>query len=123
MYLNISYYFTLSGLLLLIIASEFLYFLSEDFLALAHLTPLSYLNWYNLALEVSTIYLLGIYLYTEGSFFTLLAGVILLVAMVGSISLTLEPSTSRPVWSKQSLTQQPYTVTPGTSLFYLKNTF
>lgn len=68
-YLNMYYYFILSGLLLFILASEFIYFLSKDFFVYLTVDPLTYLNWHNLVIEASTFYVFGTYLYTNGFFF------------------------------------------------------
>jgi NADH-quinone oxidoreductase subunit J len=88
-YLNLSYYFFSSGLVLILLSVEFLYFLSLD---LNHFQSRSemYFRWFSLFFEVSNIVVLGFYLYTYYSFFFLVVGIILLVAMLGAISLTLE---------------------------------
>lgn len=116
LYLNMSYYFFISGFFLIILASEFLYFISSDLTSFQTNTFYSYLNWFGLILEVSNIRNLGLYLYTYFSFYLIVAGLILLIAMLGAISLTLEDT---PTQNKQQQLFKQLNVDPKKSLFYV----
>jgi NADH:ubiquinone oxidoreductase subunit 6 (subunit J) len=118
-YLNVQYYFFISGLFLVFLSSEFLYFLSLDLFSIQVNYSLDYVRWFNLVLETSNIKTIGTYLYTYFSFFFLIAGLILLVAMIGAISLTLEESSDKFGAKYQFLYKQT-TVNPKDSLFYVK---
>jgi NADH-quinone oxidoreductase subunit J len=119
-YLNMSYYYFISGFFLIILGCEFLYFISLDLTHFQIDTNLfyNYLNWFALILEVSSIKNLGVYLYTYFSFFLLVAGLILLVAMLGAISLTLEDTTVNTHSKQQQLFEQ-LNVDPKKSIFYI----
>jgi len=116
--LNMYYYFFISGLFLVFFSIEFLYFISLDLVDIPENSLLAYLNWYNLILESSNIKTLGSYLYTYFSFFFLLAGIVLLIAMIGAISLTLPESLSTE--SKHQLLYKQVSVNPKDSVFYVK---
>jgi NADH-quinone oxidoreductase subunit J len=116
-YLNISYYFFISGFFLILLGGEFLYFLSLDLTYFQINTLSTYLNWFSLVLELSNIRNLGVYLYTYFSFFLLLAGLILLIAMLGAISLTLEDTTA--ISSKQQQLFKQLNIDPQKSIFYI----
>jgi len=118
LYLNMSYYFFISGLFLIFLGSEFLYFISLDLTYFQINVFSSYFNWFSLVLETSNIRNLGVYLYTYFSFFLLLAGLILLVAMLGAISLTLEGDTTIYNTKQQQLFKQ-LNVDPKKSIFYV----
>jgi len=68
-------------------------------------------------LELSNIRNLGVYLYTYFSFFILLAGLILLIAMLGAISLTLEDTMS--ISNKQQQLFKQLNIDPKKSIFYI----
>ena len=68
-YLNMSYYFFISGLFLIVLGGEFLYFISLDLTYFQINTFSTYLNWFSLVLELSNLRTLGVYLYTYFSFF------------------------------------------------------
>lgn len=119
LYLNISHYFFISGLFLIILGTEFLYFLCSDLVFYANELTLNYYNWFNIILEHSNIKNLGVYMYTYFSFFLIVAGLILLVAMVGAISLTLEESPLQLSSKHQQLSKQ-VNMNPQESLFYVK---
>lgn len=68
-------------------------------------------------MESSTIRALGGCLYTQFSFFFIMAGVILLIAMLGAISLTLETS---GIGKKQQVLHKQINVKPRESMFYVK---
>lgn len=116
--LNMYYYFFISGIFLVFFSVEFLYFISLDLVDIPENSLLDYLNWYNLILESSNIKTLGSYLYTYFSFFFLLAGIVLLIAMIGAISLTLPESLSTE--SKHQLLYKQVSVNPKDSVFYVK---
>jgi len=63
--------------------------LLAPFSCLSKVSEIEYQQWLNSVLHSSTIHVLGQTLYTYFAFFFLLAGLILLVAMIGAISLTL----------------------------------
>ena len=117
-YLNVYYYFFISGLFLVFLSSEFLYFLSLDLIAVHEIQFFDYLNWFSLVVESSNIRNIGSYLYTYFSFFFLVAGIILLIAMIGAISLTLEESSS--IDFKHQLLYKQVGVNPKDSIFYVK---
>jgi len=120
LYLNLNYYFFINGFFLLILSSEFLYFICSDLISYYPSNNLiSSYNWFDLIVESSNIKSLGFYLYTYFSFFFLVAGLILLVAMIGAISLTLEDSISNLETKHQKLFKQ-VNVNPKDSLFYVK---
>ena len=120
LYLNFSHYFFISGLFLIILGTEFLYFICSDLLVHSTTTTLiNYYDWFNIILEQSNIKSLGLYLYTYFSFFLLVAGLILLVAMIGAISLTLEEPSINLGSKHQQLFKQVST-DPKQSLFYVK---
>jgi NADH-quinone oxidoreductase subunit J len=116
LYLNMSYYFFISGFFLIILASEFLYFISSDLTSFPPNTFFSYLNWFGLILEISNIRNLGVYLYTYFSFYLVVAGLILLIAMLGAISLTLEDTST---YNKQQQLFKQLNIDPKKSLFYV----
>jgi NADH-quinone oxidoreductase subunit J len=116
-YLNFKYYFFISGVVLFILTNEFLYILSQDLLlAVSPDKFLNYTDWFSLTLESPAIKVLGTYLYTKFFFFFILAGLILLVSMIGAISLTLNESNSL---GRQILYKQVYN-DPKKSIFYVK---
>lgn len=102
-YLNIHYYFFIGGLLLILLSNEFLYFISVDLVSLQYNYRLDYLNWFSVMVEAPNIKVLGTYLYTYFSFFFIIAGLILLIAMIGAITLTLEESSKHTLNRHQSL--------------------
>lgn len=116
-YLNMSYYFFISGFFLILLGGEFLYFISLDLTYFQINTLTTYLNWFSLVLELSNIRNLGVYLYTYFSFFILLAGLILLIAMLGAISLTLEDTMS--ISNKQQQLFKQLNIDPKKSIFYI----
>jgi NADH-quinone oxidoreductase subunit J len=67
-------------------------------------------------LELSNIRAIGIYLYTYFSFFLLLAGAVLLIAMIGAISLTMELN----ILNKQQVLYKQVNVDPKHFMFYIK---
>jgi NADH-quinone oxidoreductase subunit J len=116
-YLNVYYYFFISGLALVILTAEFLGFLSIDLIVDSKEYLFSnYINWFSLITESSNLKTLGSYLYSYFSFFFILAGIILLIAMIGAISLTLGSDTL----NKQQLLHKQVNLEPKESLFYLK---
>nr|YP_010227887.1 NADH dehydrogenase subunit 6 [Polymyxa betae]CAG9644864.1 NADH dehydrogenase subunit 6 [Polymyxa betae] len=119
LYINTFYYFFMSGFFLIILGSEFLYFISADLTFFQQNHFYNYLNWFSLVLESSNIKNLGHYLYTYFSAYFLIAGLILLVAMLGAISLTLEDSAISVGTKHQQLFKQ-LSVDPRNSIFYLK---
>ena len=119
LYIHTSYYFFMSGLFLIILGSELLYFISSDLISFQQKHFYNYLNWFAVVLESSNIKNLGYYLYTYFSSFFLIAGLILLVAMLGAISLTLEDPSSSIGTKHQQLFKQ-LSVDPKNSIFYLK---
>lgn len=119
LYLNLSYYFFISGIFLIILGGEFLYFICFDLTSFQTLNYTNYYNWFNLILEQSNIRSLGLYLYTYFAFFLLVAGLILLVAMIGAISLTLEDPLSDIGAKRQQLFKQT-SINPKDSIFYIK---
>ena len=116
-YLNMSYYFFISGLFLIVLGGEFLYFISLDLTYFQINTFSTYLNWFSLVLELSNLRTLGVYLYTYFSFFLLLAGLILLIAMLGAISLTLEDTPA--IHNKQQQLFKQLNIDPKKSIFYI----
>nr|YP_009350050.1 NADH dehydrogenase subunit 6 [Spongospora subterranea]AIK19921.1 NADH dehydrogenase subunit 6 [Spongospora subterranea] len=120
-YLNVQYYFFISSLFLILLTLEFLYFLSLDLIfvtpKIIFLSSFTYTNWFSLIFEASNIKCLGGYLYTYFSFFLVFVGLILLVAMVGAISLTIEKV---PVGIKQQTLSKQVNVNPKSSLFYIQ---
>jgi NADH-quinone oxidoreductase subunit J len=88
-YLSVYYSFFVSGLLLIFLSGAFLYALSQDLVSPLVEASADYFNWFHLVNEYSTIRTIGLYMYTYYSFFFIMAGVILLIAMIGAISLTL----------------------------------
>jgi len=118
-YLNVQYYFFISGLFLVFLSSEFLYFLNLDLVSIRFYFKKDYLNWFGLILEFSNIKTLGTYLYTYFSFFLLMAGLILLIAMIGAITLTVEDFSTKSD-SKHQLLFKQVTAHPKDSLFYYK---
>jgi NADH:ubiquinone oxidoreductase subunit 6 (subunit J) len=117
-YVNVYYYFFISGLVLMLFIIEFLGFLSIDLVTDIENgnIPWTYTNWFSLVVETSNLRSIGSYLYTYFSFFFIMAGVILLVAMIGAISLTLETTTD----TKQQLLYKQVNTNPKDSLFYVK---
>ena len=116
-YLNVYYYFFISGLVLILLVVEFLGFLSIDLInEIDYRIFGDYINWFSLVLESSNLRSIGTYLYTYFSFFFILSGIILLVAMIGAISLTLESAPD----NKQQLLYRQVNVNPKNSLFYVK---
>jgi len=116
-YLNMSYYFFISCLFLIVLGGEFLYFISLDLTYFQINTFSTYLNWFSLVLELSNLRTLGVYLYTYFSFFLLLAGLILLIAMLGAISLTLEDTPA--IHNKQQQLFKQLNIDPKKSIFYI----
>jgi NADH:ubiquinone oxidoreductase subunit 6 (subunit J) len=90
MHLKVYYYYLISGFLIMLIAFEFLALVGVDLpLNLDDTITVPYVNWLNVSIEVSSLTSLGSYLYTYFCPSFISAGVILLVAMIGAISLTL----------------------------------
>ena len=118
LYLHTYYYFLTSGLFLVLLSSEFLYVLSSDWVYLQDSLLIYYVNWFNLGVSLSSIKALGTFLYTQFSFFFIVSGAILLVAMLGAISLTFEPP--RSIESKHQLLSKQLSTTPSQCVFYLK---
>ena len=96
-----------------------MYFIYSDLIDLANLKSTNYFYWFSIVVEKSNIQSLGIYLYTYFSFFLVIAGLILLVAMIGAISLTLEDPFTNSGSRHQQLFKQ-VSIKPYQSLFYVK---
>lgn len=83
-------YFPLSAYIIAILAAEFKMLLSEK---TTYFTDQSvfipYVNWFDKLFNVTNTEALGFVLYTHYSIIFLIAGFILLIAMVGSIALTM----------------------------------
>ena len=75
---------------------EIFLIIEGDFISLIDTNSVSpeYINWFTNKDSVSNIQTLGDVLYTDYVLFFLLAGVILLIAMVGAIVLTMSTRTS-----------------------------
>jgi NADH-quinone oxidoreductase subunit J len=119
LYLNLSYYFFISGIFLILLGGEFIYFICFDLISFQTPNSINYYNWFNLILEQSNIRSLGLYLYTYFALFLLIAGLILLVAMIGAISLTLEDTLLDIGAKRQQLFKQ-ISSNPKDSIFYMK---
>lgn len=116
-YLNVYYYFFLSGFFLIFLCINLIHAINVDFFFEKEYTNTLYINWYNLLLEKSNSQVLGLYLYTYFSFFFLLGGLVLLIAMIGAISLTLEGYLP---FNKRQFSFIQVSRNPKNSLFYVK---
>lgn len=117
LYIDIKYYFCISGLIIIALFFSIIYLINEDFiLDLPEGLKDNYINWFNSCVEYSSISVLGSYLYTFFAFYFLMAGLILLVAMVGAIILTLSPI---PTNKRQFLYNQVYR-SPKDAVFLVK---
>ena len=90
-------YLPIGGLIGIVFLLEIFLIIEGDFISLLDnnnvISP-EYINWFNNKDSVSNIQTLGDILYTDYVLFFLLAGVILLIAMVGAIVLTMSTRTS-----------------------------
>ena len=87
-------YLPVGGIIGLIFLFLIFFIIEGDFLSFDGSTSNIYLDWFQQVDVVSNIGTLGQVLYTDYFLYFLLAGVILLVAMVGAIVLTMSTRTS-----------------------------
>ena len=87
-------YLPVGGIIGLIFLFLIFFIIEGDFLSFDGSTSNIYLDWFQQVDVVSNIGTLGQVLYTDDFLYFLLAGVILLVAMVGAIVLTMSTRTS-----------------------------
>jgi NADH-quinone oxidoreductase subunit J len=82
-------YFHLSAYLIIIVSLELSLILFNDYIPDISYSAITYTNWVDVFFSVSNIKALGTLLYTHYVLLFILSGFILLVAMLGSIVLTL----------------------------------
>ena len=82
-------YFHLSAYLIIIVSLELSLILFNDYVPDVSYASLAYTNWVDIFFSISNIKALGTLLYTHYVLLFILSGFILLVAMLGSIVLTL----------------------------------
>jgi NADH-quinone oxidoreductase subunit J len=89
-------YLPIGGLIGIVFLLEIFLIIEGDFVSLlqTHNINPDYINWFSNKDSISNIQTLGDVLYTDYVIFFLLAGVILLIAMVGAIVLTMSTRTS-----------------------------
>ena len=89
-------YLPIGGLIGIVFLLEIFLIIEGDFVSLlqTHNINPDYVNWFSNKDSISNIQTLGDVLYTDYVIFFLLAGVILLIAMVGAIVLTMSTRTS-----------------------------
>jgi NADH:ubiquinone oxidoreductase subunit 6 (subunit J) len=90
-------YLPIGGLIGIVFLLEIFLIIEGDFISLLdnnNIISPEYVNWFTNKDSVSNIQTLGDILYTDYVLFFLLAGVILLIAMVGAIVLTMSTRTS-----------------------------
>ena len=89
-------YLPIGGLIGIVFLLEIFLIIEGDFVSLLNTNNISpeYINWFSNKDSISNIQTLGDVLYTDYVIFFLLAGVILLIAMVGAIVLTMSTRTS-----------------------------
>lgn len=82
-------YLPIGGIIGVIFLFELLILLEKERVKLVDkVEEVNYIHWENIIKEISNIKVLGEVLYTEYSYFFLLAGIILLIGMIGAITLT-----------------------------------
>ena len=88
-------YLPIGGLIGVVFLLEIFLIIEGDFVSLLQTNNISpdYINWFSNKDSISNIQTLGDVLYTDYVIFFLLAGVILLIAMVGAIVLTMSTRT------------------------------
>ena len=87
---NMLRYLPLGSLMGLIFILEILLIIDHDFTILRYKNTKDIVLWQNFVKDNTNLELLGNVLYTKYVYFFILAGIILLVAMIGAIVLTLE---------------------------------
>ena len=89
-------YLPIGGLIGIVFLLEIFLIIEGDFVSLLQTYNINpdYINWFSNKDSISNIQTLGDVLYTDYVIFFLLAGVILLIAMVGAIVLTMSTRTS-----------------------------
>ena len=89
-------YLPIGGLIGIVFLLEIFLIIEGDFVSLLNTNNINpeYINWFSNKDSISNIQTLGDVLYTDYVIFFLLAGVILLIAMVGAIVLTMSTRTS-----------------------------
>jgi NADH:ubiquinone oxidoreductase subunit 6 (subunit J) len=89
-------YLPIGGLIGIVFLLEIFLIIEGDFVSLLNTDNINpdYVDWFSNKDSISNIQTLGDVLYTDYVIFFLLAGVILLIAMVGAIVLTMSTRTS-----------------------------
>ena len=120
-YVNLRYYFLISGFVLINLALVILVLVNYDLVSLNTESGfIGYINWFQLINETSSIFAIGSVLYTFFYFFLMLAGLVLLVAMIGAIVLTIVEGDS--ISNKRQLLHKQVNVSPTKAVFLVKDT-